>query len=103
MALDGYKQLFQEWLPFYRSLDQSPEREQRTLLKIMASLDDTCVIHRVGFQRAQEVKREAAELAEHFDTDKLKYFCERYAAEGISPGGAADMLSLTLLLNTLLN
>ena len=33
----------------------------------------------------------------------LKSMCERYAAEGISPGGAADMLALTILIDSILN
>ena len=78
-------------------------REICTLLRIMATLDDTCVIHRVGYARAQEIKAEASALAEHFDMDKLKDMCERYAAEGISPGGAADMLALTILIDSILN
>ena len=78
-------------------------REICTLLRIMATLDDTCVIHRAGYARAQEIKAEASALAEHFDMDKLKNMCERYAAEGISPGGAADMLALTILIDSILN
>ena len=78
-------------------------REICTLLRIMATLDDTCVIHRAGYARAQEIKAEASALAEHFDMDKLKAMCERYAAEGISPGGAADMLALTILIDSILN
>ena len=78
-------------------------REICTLLRIMATLDDTCVIHRAGYARAQEIKAEASALAEHFDMDKLKAMCERYAADGISPGGAADMLALTILIDSILN
>jgi triphosphoribosyl-dephospho-CoA synthetase len=69
----------------------------------MATLDDTCVIHRVGYARAMEVKDEAKTQAEHFDMDKLKNMCDRYAAEGISPGGAADMLALTIFMDSILN
>ena len=84
----------------------------------MSTLDDTCVIHRVGYERAQEVKREAAYvlMAEEkwfFAKPCEKYFssagnnlqdlCTRYAAEGISPGGAADMLALTILIDSLTN
>ncbi|MBR0109834.1 MAG: triphosphoribosyl-dephospho-CoA synthase, partial [Bacteroidales bacterium] len=28
--------------------------------------------------------------------------CAQYAAEGISPGGAADMLALTIFINSIL-
>ncbi|MEE3376808.1 MAG: triphosphoribosyl-dephospho-CoA synthase, partial [Candidatus Cryptobacteroides sp.] len=120
LALEGYKDLWAHWLPYYRSLrgQASSCPEQQTLLRIMSTLDDTCVIHRVGYERAQEVKREAADvlIAEEkwfFAKPCEKYFssagnmlqdlCVRYAAEGISPGGAADMLALTILIDSLTN
>ena len=112
LASEGYQALFEDWLPYYRNLQISPlaslgrndkMREICTLLRIMATLDDTCVIHRAGYARAQEIKAEASALAEHFDMDKLKDMCNRYAAEGISPGGAADMLALTILIDSILN
>ena len=141
MALEGYKALWADWLPYYRDTlglrprydSEEGPRElvipseasvspiQRTLLRIMSTLDDTCVIHRVGYERAQEVKREAAELLETPDqvggdalshpatpscpaaTGHLQELCTRYAAEGISPGGSADMLALTILIDSLTN
>ena len=103
MAKDGYKELFEDWLPYYAGVKADAYGLQKTLLRIMATLDDTCVIHRAGYARAQEIKAEASALAEHFDMDKLKDMCERYAAEGISPGGAADMLALTILIDSILN
>ncbi len=69
----------------------------------MATLDDTCVIHRAGYARAQAIKTEASALAEHFDMASLREMCARYAAEGISPGGAADMLALTVFIESILN
>ena len=124
LALEGYKDLWARWLPYYRSLrgQASSCPEQQTLLRIMSTLDDTCVIHRVGYERAQEVKREAAAmlvaLENYFSqgfaknqfskaiptaTEMLQDLCVRYAAEGISPGGAADMLALTILIDSLTN
>ncbi len=143
MALEGYKDLWTNWLPYYRDTlgllrprydsEEGPRESvipseasvspiQRTLLHIMSTLDDTCVIHRVGYERAQEVKREAAALLEASEnyfsqgfaknqfpkaiptaTETLQDLCVRYAAEGISPGGAADMLALTILIDSLTN
>ena len=127
MAMEGYKDLWTNWLPYYRSLrgqeaQASSCPEQQTLLHIMSTLDDTCVIHRAGYERAQEVKREAAAmlvaLENYFSqgfaknqfpkaiptaTEILQDLCVRYAAEGISPGGAADMLALTILIDSLTN
>ena len=103
MAKDGYKELFEDWLPYYRACHFERSREICTLLRIMATLDDTCVIHRAGYARAQEIKAEAKTLADHFDIEKLQGMCERYAAEGISPGGAADMLALTIFIDSIFN
>ena len=149
LAQEGYKPLFEDWLPFYRSTGAaglrqctdvrsagasglrpysaaaSPEQSrratrewtrpcpdgaaaetkllQKTLLRIMATLDDTCVIHRVGYQRAQEVKEEAKALLDDFSEEGLRKMKMRYDAEGISPGGAADMLALTIFVDSLTN
>lgn len=124
MARDGYRPLFEDWLPFFRSLtpgrrgtagecyinpDRSlaeaadTERLQKTLLRIMSQLDDTCVIHRVGYERAMKVKEEAGKLLEDFSQEGLRNMKERYDAEGISPGGVADMLALTVLVDSLLH
>ena len=114
MATEGYQALWSEWLPFYRFLSSRPreERMQLTLLKIMSTLDDTCVIHRAGYERAQEVKKEAEEMLRYALRqtqnkqdwkEKLKDMCGRYAREGISPGGAADMLALTIFTDSIIS
>ena len=112
MALGGYSTLFSSWLPFYRSVKADAYGLQKTLLRIMSELDDTCVIHRVGYERAQEVKAEAGEIAGRAGNDDtvmpdlighLKEMCERYARERISPGGAADMLALTIFMESILH
>ena len=118
IAADGYKQLFADWLPFYRSMrlpvaagnDEkvaagNDEALQRLLLRIMSTLDDTCIVHRVGEERAQKVKKEAAALLEEIPDqvgDDVRALCDRYAAENISPGGAADMLSLTIFIDSII-
>ena len=99
IALGGYRELFKDWLPFY-----SESRDARkTLLRIISTLGDTCVLHRVGEERAARVKEEAKALLEDYTEEKLTDLCTRYAAEGISPGGAADMLALTILSYSLFN
>ena len=103
MAKDGYKELFDDWLPYYAGVKADAYGLQKTLLRIMATLDDTCVIHRAGYARAREIKDDAKALTGHFDMDILKAMCGRYASEGISPGGAADMLALTIFIDSILN
>ena len=132
LASEGYQALFEDWLPYYASVKADAYGLQKTLLRIMATLDDTCVIHRVGYARAMEVKDEAKALLKEIPgqagndgkgqagndgkgkagndegvmadlTGHLKALCDRYAAEGISPGGAADMLALTIFIDSILN
>ena len=111
MALDGYKDLFAFWLPYFHGIRKQPFALQRTLVCLIASLDDTCLIHRVGYERSEQLRDEAsevfAEIAHGTDYVKteslLKVLCARYAAEGASPGGAADMLALTVFIDSLLS
>ena len=103
MAKEGYQELFESWLPYYRLVKADAYGLQKTLLKIMSELDDTCVIHRVGYERAQEVKTEAKALLDAFGVGDLQEMNRRFAAEGISPGGAADMLALTIFVDSILH
>ena len=104
-AKDGYTMLFNDWLPAYRQyLDQDADTaNHRLLLLIMSQLDDTNVIHRVGFDRAQQVKREAQEVLDNFDLSRLEQMNCDYIALNISPGGSADMVALTLFIHWILN
>lgn len=97
-AQTGYAQLFNLWLPFWKQHQNSPHALHRLLLYIMSTLDDTNVLHRVGAQRAAEVKTEAQELLTHFSIEKLENLDLIYIEQNISPGGAADMLALTLFI-----
>ncbi|MBP5635997.1 MAG: triphosphoribosyl-dephospho-CoA synthase, partial [Bacteroidales bacterium] len=102
MAQGGYRELFEEWLPLYRSLEGDPYRMQKTLLRIMSGLDDTCVIHRVGPAMADSIKLESRNLLKDFSVERLQETTHRYNAGRVSPGGSADMLALTVLADTLL-
>lgn len=103
MAREGYELLFNDWLPFLRELQQQgdPYAHHKTLLRIMAQLDDTNVLHRCGAEVAQRVKAEAATLLADFSPDRLEAMNRRYTAENISPGGAADMLALTIFIHAI--
>jgi len=128
IALEGYKPLFEDWLPYYSAEgpicfsvakkktdapenQTGPSAELKTLLRIMSTLDDTCVIKRVGEERAAKVKEEILRFAQNDNSchpeepeapKDLKALCTQYAAEGISPGGAADMLALTIFIYSIL-
>lgn len=102
-AREGYEMLFAEWLPFY--IERRKERDahtlHKTLLRIMCDLDDTNVIYRTDLATAEEVKQEARALLDNFAEAALKDMDRHYTARNISPGGAADMLSLTIFIGSI--
>ena len=125
-AREGYEKLFAEWLPFYNERRKSHDAHalHKTLLRIMCDLDDTNVIYRTNVATAEEVKQEARALLASFeeayaaeDKEKcasaieekcasaellaLKDMDRRYTERNISPGGAADMLSLTVFIGSI--
>ena len=102
-AREGYEMLFAEWLPFYieRRKKRDAHTLHKTLLRIMCDLDDTNVIYRTDLATAEEVKQEARALLDSFSKAALKDMDRRYTARNISPGGAADMLSLTIFIGSI--
>ena len=81
-------------------------RVQALLLRIMSTLDDTCIIKRVGKEMAEQLKVEVSERLDSFAslrmTDLLSIMCKQFEAEGISPGGAADMVALTIFFDSII-
>ena len=125
-AREGYEKLFAEWLPFYNERRKSHDAHalHKTLLRIMCDLDDTNVIYRTDFATAEQVKLEARALLDNFaeayaaeskeksasaieakcasaELLAIKDMDRRYTARNISPGGAADMLSLTVFIGSI--
>jgi len=102
-AREGYEMLFAEWLPFYieRRKEHDAYTLHKTLLRIMCDLDDTNVIYRTDLATAEEVKQEARALLDSFSKAALKDMDRHYTTRNISPGGAADMLSLTIFIGSI--
>lgn len=101
MAREGYEQLFTDWLPLLQSLENDAFAYHKTLLRIMATLDDTNVYHRKGEAAAQQMKADATALLRDFSEKSLDELNQRYNAQGISPGGSADMLALTIFVRSI--
>lgn len=102
MAREGYQPLFTDWLPYYRGT-MSEERKLKTLLRIMATLDDTNVYHRKGAEGVAQMKADSIALLNDFEPKKLEQLNQDYNAQGISPGGSADMLALTIFVNFIIH
>lgn len=94
-AREGYPQLFKEWLPYYRSIKGSENALQKLLLRIIADLDDTNILYRKGPAGAAKARKMAAECLQN--PKRITTMEDLFVREGISPGGSADMLALTVL------
>ncbi len=95
-AIDGYALLFDEWLPY---LENNKEEEYpliKLLLFIMTKIDDTNIYYRKGEEIVKYVKIKAQETLDKFSIEEVKKLNTEFIKLNISPGGAADMLSLTL-------
>lgn len=104
-ARGGYAMLFGSWLPFYSRLHRAadPYALHRTLLHIMCGIDDTNILFRTDAATALMVKREASALLGNFSDDALCAMNARFVERNISPGGSADMLSLTMFVFSMCN
>ena len=102
-ARAAYPELFTDWLPYYRSLEGDPFRCHKTLLHIMTTLDDTNILHRRGADGLAHAEAEAARLLEDFSESGLSSLNKDFIRENISPGGSADMLSLTIFIESIIN
>ena len=102
-AMEGYPQLFSDWLPYYQNVRKETYALHKTLLRIMATLDDTNIYHRTDADTALWVKRQATEVLDDFSIDKLEAMNKEFIIRNISPGGCADMLALTLFIYSMKN
>ena len=68
----------------------------RTLLALMANLDDTCLLHRGGLEGLDYVKQYAGNILESNDLNELHIMNEDFKARRLSPGGSADLLAATI-------
>ena len=102
-AEGGFREVRESYLPFLRSLRhqnlQPDEIYVRTLLKISANLEDTNILTRVGPQFAQDVQKRCAWLNEHYSQKAVQELDDYCIEHNISPGGAADLLSVTIFMD----
>jgi len=110
-AAEGFPHVLEAGLPaLHRSrANGATEDEARldALLAIIATLDDTCVLHRGGraaLEAAQSGARDvlqAGGAAQPQGRAALTRLDHRLTELNASPGGAADLLAATLFLDTL--
>ncbi|MBQ7422865.1 MAG: [Prevotella sp.] len=100
-ASNGYALLFDDWLPFYRRYKDDKYLLHKTLLRIMSTLEDTNIYYRKGAEVALRVQKQAESLLADFSIQGLQSMNRQFIDENISPGGCADMLSLTIYIHNL--
>jgi triphosphoribosyl-dephospho-CoA synthase len=108
-AQDGFPHVVGDGLPTLRSCRRRGESTDaatlNALMAIMASLDDTCVLHRGGLCGLHFVHRTAAGVlrsggcATAAGRRRLERFCRQAQKRGLSMGGSADLLAATLFLD----
>mgnify|MGYP002854648013 FL=1 len=110
-AQAGYPLLFGSWLPYYQQHAQEAHATLKTLLFIMSQLDDTNIYYRAAKRSnaidaaaiAASVKQQAGQTLDSFSPTELESMNRHFISENISPGGSADMLALTLFVNSIFN
>ncbi len=104
-AESGFAQVIEKYLPYLRDLKkQQLDQDEilvRTLLLIGADLDDTNILNRVGATKAAWAKEACAALHEHYTHEAACQLDDLFIKELISPGGSADLLSVTIFLDKL--
>lgn len=100
-AREGYARLFADWLPFYAARRRANDTyaPHRTLLRIMAELDDTNIVHRSSVDTMIQVKMQARQLLNDFSEPGLEAMNRSFIMRNLSPGGSADMLSMVVFLH----
>jgi triphosphoribosyl-dephospho-CoA synthase len=108
-ARAGFPHVVDHGLPMLRSCRRRGEPADaaalNALMAIMATLDDTCVLHRGGLRGLDFVHRSAAAVlssggcATPAGHRRLERFCRQAHRRGLSMGGSADLLAATLFLD----
>jgi triphosphoribosyl-dephospho-CoA synthase len=110
-AQDGFPHVLNAGLPTLQAARRNGSGEDAAridaLLSIMATLDDTCLLHRAGPPALDTAQRGAREVLAQGGSASLcgraaLYRLERaLIAMNASPGGAADLLAATLFIDKL--
>lgn len=101
-AKNGYRVVFDTALPIYRELLKSglPKADvnRKVLLKLIATIDDTCL-----FQRQASLVDDAKKIADYvfnnYNEENLDAMCSYFARTSLSTGGSGDLLTLVILAN----
>lgn len=107
-AAAGYPTLNKLALPFLRraSTESTEIRLLRTLIYLMSEVEDGNLLHRGGYQQWRTVQAECkkihqAKLPAEVFLDELQGYDQLLTKRNLSPGGSADLLSLSIFFSFL--
>ncbi|MFK8243476.1 MULTISPECIES: triphosphoribosyl-dephospho-CoA synthase CitG [unclassified Facklamia] len=109
-AATGYAYLLKEILPYIdQRLEEQIDEETiylEVLLKLMSNIEDGNLIHRGGIKQWEEIKLESANLFQKISNGAdvhllLNEYNEILVKRYLSPGGAADLLCVSIFLTHL--
>ena len=105
-AAHGFSSVVQVGVPaLCRALDDGlslNDAAAYALLALIGSVEDTNMLHRGGRECAQACRNEAQALYDaNASLDDIARLDRQYIAKNLSPGGCADLLTLSLLLHFL--
>ncbi|MBQ1530773.1 MAG: triphosphoribosyl-dephospho-CoA synthase [Solobacterium sp.] len=102
-AMKGFPVLRRTALPVMRTNRNEDDNRMylRVLTAVMSELQDTNILTRGSYEDLAWLKQEAGRLLPDPEEDQLKDMNTECIRKNISPGGAADMLACTILLDKL--
>lgn len=102
-AQQGFPHIIKFSLPMlYRSRAYGLTEEKarlKTLLSLIAHVDDTCILHRGGTEALMFAKKQAAYFLTKDNLECINTLDEEFIRRNISPGGSADLLAATFFLD----
>jgi holo-ACP synthase/triphosphoribosyl-dephospho-CoA synthase len=103
---DGLPAVAEMGLPIFRDcLERGMDRNEagvRTLLHLIAQVEDTNMIARGGFARAREAAQQVKTLMENdFSICDVETLDDWFISRNLSPGGCADLLAAVYFLDSL--
>ena len=104
-AADGFPSIREIALPFLREHEGEENVWPRLLLYLIAAGKDTNLIARGGMDGAEEAVAKVRALIEHGEpgTEEIEALDDWFIERRLSPGGCADLLALTVFLDTIRN
>lgn len=100
-ALKGFKRVFM--IDSFKDYEYN-DRNQEYMIHIMNDLCDTTIIHKKGFKTLKQVQNDMDDLIKKGgytkNKDLFNIISETYKKQGISPGGASDLLVLKMILES---